>query len=109
MHAWPIWNSVTACTYKSDKSWGARRNCAVRVNIGASAQSSNGFVSHETTRNVYTDEEGRRVAAFRFYVCGVLLKETIIQCDSADRANGPILSERCAYIGAVRHKEFKTR
>ena len=50
MRAYPIWNDVTACIYKSSKSYGVRDTGEVSVRVGTSATNSKLLVKHFTTR-----------------------------------------------------------
>jgi len=50
MGSYPIWNNVTACIYKSSKSYGARDTGEVEICIGTSASNSHEFVRHVVTR-----------------------------------------------------------
>ena len=72
---YPIWNSVEACIYKSDKSWGARETCTVDVKVGTSRKNSHDFVTHHTTHRKL--EDGTR--EYRFYVDGKCLKRAILK------------------------------
>ena len=75
MRSYPIWNNVSACIYKSAKSWGAKQEAAVNVLVGTSAQNSHDFVSHKTTHRTHDDG----TQEFRFYVDGVVVKRAIIE------------------------------
>jgi len=54
-HSYPIWNDVTACIYKSSKSYGARDAGEVSVYVGTSAKNSELLVIHTTTRRIEGD------------------------------------------------------
>lgn len=38
MRQFPIWNKVTACIYKSDKSYGVKETGEVEVRVGTSSR-----------------------------------------------------------------------
>lgn len=40
MKAYPIWNQVTACIYKSDKSYGAKNQSITKILVGSSKNNS---------------------------------------------------------------------
>ena len=50
MASYPIWNEVTACIYKSGKSYGARDTSDCSVKVGTSKRNSELLVHHVTTR-----------------------------------------------------------
>ena len=52
-HSYPIWNEVSACHYKTSKSYGSKRTGAVNVYVGTSAKNSELLVSHFTTRREF--------------------------------------------------------
>ena len=64
MAQYPIWNKITACIYKSDKSYGVRRTGDVEVRVGTSSHNSHVFLHHTTT--VRNHENGDK--EFRFYI-----------------------------------------
>ena len=61
--SYPIWNEVSACIYKSGKSYGARDTSETTIKIGTSASNSHILAQHVTTRR----EEGE-YTIFRFGV-----------------------------------------
>jgi len=72
--AYPIWNRVEACIYKSSKDWGAKQHSAVEVCVGTSASNSHTFVNHRTTRRELENGD----AEFRFYVDDVCVKRAVV-------------------------------
>lgn len=80
MRAYPIWNEVRACIYKTSRSWGARERAEVRVNVGTSAKYSNHFLTHSTTHRKH--EDGTR--EYRFFVDDVLVKVATLSKDRKD-------------------------
>jgi hypothetical protein len=71
---YPIWNIVTSCIYKADKSYGVRETGEVEVRIGTSQSNSFEFVKHYTTHRKMDD--GSR--EYRFYVDGKCLKTATV-------------------------------
>ena len=74
MRAYPIWNQVTACIYKSGKSWGARKDALVSVFVGTSRRNSHAFVEHCTTHR----EHPNGVREYRFHVNGACIKRALL-------------------------------
>lgn len=62
-YSYPIWNDVTACIYKSSKSYGAKDTSEASVKVGTSANNSKLLVRHCTTRRKKGD-----YVVFTFYV-----------------------------------------
>ena len=73
--SYPIWNKITACIYKSNKSYGVRERGEVEVRIGTSGSNSYHFLNHKTTHKVL--ENGDR--EYRFYVNDVLVKRALLR------------------------------
>ena len=71
---YPIWNIVTSCIYKANKSYGVRETGEVEVRIGTGAGNSFEFVKHYTTHRKLDD--GSR--EYRFYVDGKCLKTATV-------------------------------
>tara|TARA_B100001094_G_C17891160_1_gene651762 strand:- start:78 stop:410 length:333 start_codon:yes stop_codon:yes gene_type:complete len=74
MKSYPIWNQVTACIYKSGKSWGARKDALVSVFVGTSRRNSHAFVEHSTTHR----EHPNGVREYRFHVNGACIKRALL-------------------------------
>jgi len=72
---YPIYNKVTACIYKSDKSYGVRETGEVEVLVGTSSKNSHHFVKHSTTHRIH--DNGDR--EYRFYVDGQVIKTAILK------------------------------
>lgn len=62
-YSYPIWHDVTACNYKSSKSYGSRDTAETTVRVGTSASNSELLVRHCTTRRTEGD-----YTVFRFFV-----------------------------------------
>jgi len=72
--SYPIWNIVTACIYKSAKSYGVRERGEVEVRIGTSGSNSYTFLNHKTTHKIL--ENGDR--EYRFYVDDKCIKRALL-------------------------------
>ena len=75
MRAYPIWNTITACIYKSDKSYGVREKGMVNVRVGTSSNNSHHFLTHKTTVVRHT----KTLQEFRFFVDGKLIKRRFVK------------------------------
>tara|TARA_R110002020_G_scaffold216326_1_gene423798 strand:+ start:1672 stop:2172 length:501 start_codon:yes stop_codon:yes gene_type:complete len=75
MKSYPVWNKVTACIYKSDKSYGIKETGEVEVLVGTSASNSHHFLNHKTTHRVH--ENGDR--EYRFYVNDCLIQSATLK------------------------------
>jgi len=64
MRQYPIWNIITACIYKSGKSYGVKDTGEVEVRVGTSSSNSHTFLKHITTHRQL--ENGDR--EYRFYI-----------------------------------------
>tara|TARA_B100001939_G_scaffold54326_2_gene43510 strand:- start:1251 stop:1523 length:273 start_codon:yes stop_codon:yes gene_type:complete len=81
MKAYPIWNKIESCIYKSDKSYGVRSHNKVEVLVGTSAKNSHAFLDHEITHKELVD--GTRI--YRFRIDGQIIKEAILTKDGEFR------------------------
>ena len=72
--SYPIWNKITACIYKSNKSYGVRERGEVEVRIGTSGSNSHHFLNHRTTHKVLNNGDRE----YRFYVDDVLIKRALL-------------------------------
>ena len=80
MASYPIWNKVTACIYKGQKSYGVKQTGDVSVYVGSSAKNSHHFLNHSTTMRERTNGDRE----FRFYVDGVLIKRVLLPKGGVD-------------------------
>ena len=71
--SYPIWNNITACIYKANKSYGVRERGEVEVRIGTSGSNSHVFLNHRTTHKIL--ENGDR--EYRFFD-DVLIKRALL-------------------------------
>ena len=74
MKQYPIWNIVTSCIYKGNKSYGIREHGEVEVRVGTSSKNSHIFLRHKTTHKIL--ENGDR--EYRFYVDDELIKRALL-------------------------------
>ena len=79
MRMYPIWNKISACIYKGDKSYGVKVAGYVEVLVGTSAKNSHHFIDHKVTHRLM--ENGDRI--YRFYVDDKLIKESILKKGSS--------------------------
>lgn len=66
-----IWNNVTACIYKSSRSWGVKNEGNVEVLVGASRHNNASLVNHRVTRRTI-ERDGVEMESFHFYIDGNL-------------------------------------
>ena len=71
---YPIWNQVTACIYKSNKSYGVQNTGEVTIKVGTSNSNSHTFLRHSTTHRIL--ENGDR--EYRFYIDGVCVRKAVL-------------------------------
>ena len=72
---YPIWNKITACIYKADKSYGVRESGEVKIVVGTSSSNSHAFVTHAVTHREH--ENGDR--EYRFHVNGDCVKKALLR------------------------------
>lgn len=72
--SYPIYNKVTACNYKSDKSWGSNKTSDIKTYVGSSASNSHFFSQTHITHR--THEDGTK--EFRHYVDNVCIKRALL-------------------------------
>ena len=75
MRSWPIWNQITACVYKSDKSYGVKATGEVTVKVGTSTSNSHIFLRHTTTHRML--DNGDR--EYRFYLDGEVIRRAVLK------------------------------
>ncbi len=75
MRQYPIWNIITACIYKSGKSYGVKDTGEVEVRVGTSSSNSHLFLKHTTTHRQL--ENGDR--EYRFYIDGKCIRRAILK------------------------------
>ena len=75
MASYPIWNKITACIYKSGKSYGVKRDGLTEILIGTSKSNSHLFGKFRTTHR--ENEDGTRT--FHLYLDDKLIKTAILK------------------------------
>ena len=80
MRQYPIWNIITACIYKSAKSYGVKDTGEVEVRVGTSSSNSHTFLKHTTTHRQL--ENGDR--EYRFYIDSELIKRALLPKGKSD-------------------------
>ena len=80
MRQYPIWNIITACIYKSGKSYGVKDTGEVEVRIGTSSSNSHTFLKHTTTHRQL--ENGDR--EYRFYIDGKCIRRALLKKGSSE-------------------------
>ena len=74
MRQYPIWNIITACIYKSAKSYGVKNTGEVEVWVGTSSSNSHLFLKHTTTHRQLKNGDRE----YRFYIDGELIKRALL-------------------------------
>ena len=70
---YPIWTEVTACNYKSSKSFGSKDTSEQNIYVGTSANNSNHLAKLVTTRRVIGDN-----THFKISIDNIIIKEMIM-------------------------------
>jgi|TARA_Y100001938_G_scaffold134826_1_gene195758 hypothetical protein len=73
--SYPIWNKITACIYKSGKSYGVKRDGLTEILIGTSASNSHEFAKVRTTHR--KNEDGTRT--YHLYIDDKLYKKATLK------------------------------
>tara|TARA_R100000005_G_C4992093_1_gene199337 strand:- start:515 stop:775 length:261 start_codon:yes stop_codon:yes gene_type:complete len=73
MKHYPIWTEVTACNYKSSKSFGSIDTSEQNIYVGTSAKNSNHLAKLVTTRRVIGDN-----THFKISIDNIIMKEMIM-------------------------------
>ena len=75
MKQYPIWNIITACIYKSAKSYGVRNTGDVEVRVGTSSRNSHKFLQHTTTHRLLNNGDRE----YRFYIDGECVRRALLK------------------------------
>ena len=75
MASYPIWNKITACIYKSGKSYGVKKEGTNEIFVGTSAKNSHSFINTRTTHS--KNEDGTRT--YHLYLDDKLIKTAILK------------------------------
>ena len=71
---YPIWNIITACIYKSGKSYGVKNTGEVEIRVGTSSSNSHTFLKHRVTHR--EDEQGNK--SFYFFINDVCIAKSFL-------------------------------
>ena len=80
MKSYPIWNRITACIYKSGKSYGVKRDGLTEILIGTSKSNSHLFGKFRTNHRENAD--GTRT--YHLYLDDKLIKTAILKGKEID-------------------------
>ena len=70
---YPIWTEVTACNYKSSKSFGSKDTSEQNIYVGTGKNNSNHLAKLVTTRRVIGDN-----THFKISIDNIIIKEMIM-------------------------------
>ena len=73
--SYPIWNKITACIYKSGKSYGVKKDGLTEILIGTSASNSHEFAKVRTTHR--KNDDGTRT--YHLYIDDKLYKKATLK------------------------------
>ena len=76
---YPIWHKVTACIYKSSKSYGGRNDSGETIYVGTSATYSYKHCQILTTRREIQHPKFGDCYIFRTSIDDVVLKESLVR------------------------------
>jgi hypothetical protein len=82
MQQYPIWHNVSACHYKTSKSYGGINTSEDNIVVGSSVRNSYQFVTTITTRRFYKHDVHGDVCVFKYSVDGFICKEMIFKDNS---------------------------
>ncbi len=95
MRAYPIWNKVTACIYKSNKSYGVQDDGNCEVFCGSSSGNSHKLGAIKTKRIIQ-----EHFVIFRLKVNGILISEKLFTKGANDVAKDLVYSKALTMAGA---------
>lgn len=76
---YPIWHEVSACHYRSNKSYGGRDNSGETIYIGSSSTYSYEHCKVLTTRREVLSPKFGKCWIFRTSIDGIVLKESLVR------------------------------
>ena len=79
MRQYPIWHEITACHYKSSKSYGSVNTAQEDIYIGSSSSNSHHFAKIMTTKRNRTDEVHGDVWVFTISIDDVVIKKALFK------------------------------
>lgn len=74
--SYPIWHAVSACHYKSSKSYGGKTDSGETIYVGTSARNSHKHCKILTTKREINDEKYGECYVFKTSIDGKVLIET---------------------------------
>jgi len=87
-NAYPIWNEIEACVYKSSKSFGAKDTNHFKQYVGSSAKNSHLHLTFITTKRHYQEFKGyKNVWVFRTSIDDIIIKESIFSNNNNNPGN----------------------
>ena len=93
-YSYPIWHNVSACHYKTDKSFGGKNTSVDNIDVGSSPKNSYRLVNSITTRRFEIHPVYGKICIFRYSVDGIIVKEMIFK-DNKGKA-GEFIKKRSA-------------
>jgi|TARA_R100000482_G_scaffold109696_1_gene51954 hypothetical protein len=87
MRSYPIWNSVTACIYKSDKSYGAQNESTNRIYVGSSKNNSHKLATITTKKHILNDQ-----ISFELSVNGKIIN--VLKFENNNGIAGKLIQEK---------------
>jgi len=88
MNQYPIWHDVSACHYKSSKSYGGKNNSVDTIYVGRGSQNSHKLISHSTIRREYTDIDDNHYVEFNHFVAGAMITKVVFEADRNYKIKG---------------------
>ena len=79
MKQYPIWIDVTACTYRSSKSYGAKKVNEQKILVGSSSSNSHEMVEIVNYKKSFNHEKYGPVISFRCKVDEIIIKEVLFK------------------------------
>ncbi len=92
--SYPIWHNISACHYKTNKSFGGKNTSEDEIVVGNSAQDSETLARTVTTRRFVDHEKYGMVVIFKYSVDRIILKEAIFENNNG--VAGKLLKVRSA-------------
>ena len=77
---WSIWNEVTACQYKGNKSYGIDVTGEVNIHVGFGPKNTQQLARLVTTKRV-ANYQGESVMVFKHSIDGVVVKMSLFKLD----------------------------
>ena len=78
MRSYPIWHDVSACHYKTNKSYGGKTDSEETIYVGTSGKNSHLHCKILTTKRKIFDPKYGECDIFKTSIDGIVVKETLI-------------------------------